>query len=288
MSSYLENVVVPLRKFSSPESGPSILIFGGVHGDEPCGQIAVQRLCQALDCGELTLLCGEIVAVERANPEACTRERRSVDEDLNRCFFYHENPTSYEQRVANFLVPYVQQSDFLLDLHSAGCEIDTFIFQDFDHQFSVDIHKRLGVKYLVRGWREAHDRYPRRLSHDTSLCAVSVNKGYAVVECGIHNCPESVEFAWQTVLRLLQEFKMLDGNPLPVEDPEVLQIDSVMYYPPRTTFVRSFSHKDAVKKGEHVATSRLGKKFYAPCDGFTFLPSTPTEAGEGWIYFVGS
>jgi predicted deacylase len=65
---------------------PGVAVFGGTHGDEYEGQIAVKRLCSDLDPAEM---CGRLILVPQLNETACIAGQRSSPQDgvdMNRAF----------------------------------------------------------------------------------------------------------------------------------------------------------------------------------------------------------
>ena len=101
-------------------SGPTLLLTGGVHGDEYEGQITVSRLAQTLP---LETVSGRLILIPAVNiPAALNGTRLSpIDgRDLNRCF--PGNPAgSFSEMLAHFIdstiLPHV---DVSIDLHTAG------------------------------------------------------------------------------------------------------------------------------------------------------------------------
>jgi succinylglutamate desuccinylase len=63
-------------------AGPTLLILGGIHGNEPAGVIAAQRVVLPMQ-ERKTALHGEIVLL-RGNTRALERKVRYIDADLNR------------------------------------------------------------------------------------------------------------------------------------------------------------------------------------------------------------
>lgn len=63
--------------------GPTFLAQGGIHGNEPGGVIALQRVLAALASGKTKLAKGRVVLC-RGNLLALRREQRYVERDLNR------------------------------------------------------------------------------------------------------------------------------------------------------------------------------------------------------------
>ncbi|HWR60161.1 MAG TPA: succinylglutamate desuccinylase/aspartoacylase family protein [Clostridia bacterium] len=66
----------------SGKAGPTVVIIGGIHGDETAGVLAAEALTQLMPDS------GRIVVVPRANKPACDSGVRTeyYMEDLNRCF----------------------------------------------------------------------------------------------------------------------------------------------------------------------------------------------------------
>ncbi|MGA1779189.1 MAG: hypothetical protein ACO4CW_02455, partial [Planctomycetota bacterium] len=59
-----------------------MIVVGGMHGNEPGGLAAMDRLTDRIDRGELKLR-GRLVMLT-GNVEACARGVRLIDEDMNR------------------------------------------------------------------------------------------------------------------------------------------------------------------------------------------------------------
>jgi Succinylglutamate desuccinylase len=82
-----------MRVFDLGEGDPAVAIVGAVHGDEPCGPRAIERLRASV----------EPIAPVRlivANERALAVDRRYIDEDLNRIFPGMGEADSHEGRLA--------------------------------------------------------------------------------------------------------------------------------------------------------------------------------------------
>ncbi|MDW3216771.1 MAG: succinylglutamate desuccinylase/aspartoacylase family protein [Ilumatobacteraceae bacterium] len=110
---------IVMHRFRSAEAGPTITLFGGVHGDELEGVLATSMLLDRLS----GLLCGEVRVVPRANPSAvagCNRESIDDGKNLARCF-PGDPAGSYTDRIAHVLTESaIRGVDGLIDLHSSG------------------------------------------------------------------------------------------------------------------------------------------------------------------------
>ncbi|WP_199174917.1 M14 family metallopeptidase [Halegenticoccus soli] len=97
----------------APESGPTAMVFGGVHGSERSGYLAAE------DVAEWEFRSGTAVVVPRANRVAIERgTRHGIGGDLNRQFPPGEEPTTELAR-ALWEVVERHDPDVVLDLHWA-------------------------------------------------------------------------------------------------------------------------------------------------------------------------
>ncbi len=116
-------VEIPIYVFNHGK-GPTLLLTGGVHGDEYEGQIALSRLAQSLQPEQIR---GRLILIPAVNvPAALNGTRLSpIDgRDLNRCFPGNPRGT-FSEMLAHFidskLLPRVDAS---VDLHTAGHSAD--------------------------------------------------------------------------------------------------------------------------------------------------------------------
>ena len=99
-----------------------IAVFGGTHGNEYEGQVAVKRLCHDLDPADLS---GRVILMPQVSERACAAHTRSAPDDgvnMNRAFPGSANG-SVSSRIAHFVThrvfPHVQ---IVIDLHAGGRE----------------------------------------------------------------------------------------------------------------------------------------------------------------------
>ncbi|MCU4117949.1 succinylglutamate desuccinylase/aspartoacylase family protein [Variovorax sp. N23] len=109
-------------RFDADAPGRHVMISALVHGNEVCGAWALKGLLEAgvrPQRGSLTLAFCNLEAFDRFDP-ADHDASRFVDEDLNRQWSADRiaEGGTRERRRAAALQPYVEQADWLLDLHS--------------------------------------------------------------------------------------------------------------------------------------------------------------------------
>ena len=108
--------------FSATVPGPRVLVTALVHGNELCGAWALLGALQTSlrpRRGSLTLAFCNLAAFDVFDPLHADTAR-FLDEDMNRVWGEGllDRPASREQTRACALLPFVEQADCLLDLHS--------------------------------------------------------------------------------------------------------------------------------------------------------------------------
>jgi len=93
--------------------GKTILIIGGIQGDEPGGFLSADLYA------DMSLKQGNLIVVPRANWYSIIMNRRQINEDMNRKFADSKN-TSYEDQIVGILKKLIAQSDCLLNLHDGS------------------------------------------------------------------------------------------------------------------------------------------------------------------------
>jgi hypothetical protein len=155
---------------------PEIAILGGIHGDEPCGVEAVDRLAEDRPAVDRP------VALVVANERAVEAGQRYLDDDLNRSFPGDPDADSHEKRLAARLTDEFGDCA-VLSLHST---------QSYERLFAI-----------VNGMGEFERAVAPRLSVDAVVDAVSFNRGRIFasiprtieVECGFQGSAAAADNA---------------------------------------------------------------------------------------------
>jgi len=93
--------------------GKTILIIGGIQGDEPGGFLSADLYA------DMELVRGNLIVVPRANYYSIILNRRQVNEDMNRKFS-GSSRKNYEAQVVSILKQLISESDCLLNLHDGS------------------------------------------------------------------------------------------------------------------------------------------------------------------------
>lgn len=100
-------------KVFGKEKGKTILLIGGIQGDEPGGFLSADLYA------DMALAKGNLIVVPRANFHSILLNQRQVNEDMNRKFADNSKP-NYEARVVGILKGLIAESDLLLNLHDGS------------------------------------------------------------------------------------------------------------------------------------------------------------------------
>ncbi|MBN1315157.1 MAG: succinylglutamate desuccinylase/aspartoacylase family protein [Anaerolineales bacterium] len=283
---------IPLLVIRGKEDGPTVVISGGVHGDEYDGPRAIQNLWRTLQPEQIR---GIWIGVPVVNPPAFSSGRRTSPIDganMNRIFPGKADGFLSDRIAHCFFHNVVKTADFYLDLHAAGnaftilpmvvyLETDDTGFRDKE----VALAKAAGIEHLWKGtgvWPSAH------------VAAVRHGIPAILAEIGQEGrcSPERLAIGERTILNVCKHAGMLQGQ---------------MHLPSQWTIVRGTFQQsanggcfypmaqvgDVVKAGETVG---LIMDYYgdtletitSPYDGIICSTRTfPSIRPGEWTAFVG-
>lgn len=113
---YFENTDYALEvyKIYGRESGRTIMIIGGIQGDEPGGYLTADLYV------DLGMERGNLIVIPRANFRTIMNNTRSINADMNRQFNKGKSERIYEEEVAEVLQTLMRESHLLLNLHDGS------------------------------------------------------------------------------------------------------------------------------------------------------------------------
>ena len=107
---------VTVHFISGQEKGPTLLVFGGIHGDEAAGYLAAERFTH------INIRKGNLIVAPRLNAVAIAgRKRQGLGGDMNRLFDLSEEMSrrNPDAKVAELAKSLIQQADYVINLHQA-------------------------------------------------------------------------------------------------------------------------------------------------------------------------
>ncbi|QZX99581.1 succinylglutamate desuccinylase/aspartoacylase domain-containing protein [Halobaculum rubrum] len=182
---------------------PEVAVVAGIHGDEPCGPRAVERLLAADPDVERP------VKLIVANEAALEAGVRYTDEDLNRAFPGDPNGDTHESQLAHHLLAELEGCT-VLALHSTQSTDEPFAVAESVDEIARAIVPHLPVSKLLRTEGLAKGRL---IQHPHTI----------EVECGLQGTDAAAENGYRLVRGFLAATGALstasvDGDPEPAVD----------------------------------------------------------------------
>lgn len=192
-----------MRTHTLGDGPPALAVVVGQHGDEPCGELAMERLL-ADDDLELSGAVLFVVANERATDAG----RRFVDVDLNRAYPGDPDADAYEARLASDLLDVVDDLP-VLDLHSTKSTAEPFALYQRLTPTTRRLLEQTGLDRAVDIRREAGGL----IAHVDGVA----------VECGLQGSQGAVDNAERILRNVLAAAGVVAGEGA-VADPTVFEV----------------------------------------------------------------
>lgn len=279
--------MIPTVTFDSGVAGKHLLVFGGIHGDEICGPLALERLINEFESGTRKLAQGKITLAPVCNPKAYEQKKRYIDKNLNRVITPHLEPTAYEDVLAQEVIKIISdtQADALLDLHSYTSGTRPFLFVDYPSPQNIAFAESLAIKDWITGWSELYP--PASGESDTTGFAHKLGISGLTIECGQHNDPAAIEVAYQTTVEAMIHFGLLakDSTEKTTTPKNIHHLEKVIYRQNEGgDFTRDWQHLDTASKGTVLAVTADGTEIIAEQNSVILLPHRDAPVGAEWMY----
>ncbi|HSX53522.1 MAG TPA: succinylglutamate desuccinylase/aspartoacylase family protein [Patescibacteria group bacterium] len=264
----------------SGQSGNTVAIFGGVHGDEQTGIKVVEQSKEVLnlDAGTVYLALGNPTAIainKRATKPGNNLNREFKDLDSN---YVDTDPDTWPEEVrrAQQLLPLLRESRALLDLHDFSDPNGPIFIITEERGFGVA--RAIGAPIISSGWSTAEPGGSDAFMESLEKVGICYELGYKAE-------PEKVlERGHDAVARFLIANEMLEGNLPPLfTDPRFIHnsrafkrhTEDYELLLPRGT--RTF---DTLQKGQEIA--RLDGKVIEAQEGqVVIFPMSPESTPIG-------
>lgn len=282
--------------FEGPDEGPRLLVLGAVHGNEPCGTKAIQKVLEEIEAGQISITKGSVTFIPICNPKAYEQNVRYVESNLNRHLYPKDAPRTYEDNIANELCPYLKDTDLLLDIHSYRRGGPAFGFisperNETELKFLQYCNLPFGAYGFGESYKAANVEIDEKAAMGTREYALSQGGIGITVECGQHDDPQSIEVAYQAIHGVLNGLGFIEKNKRPSETdtPKLIQMKHVIFKEKEGRLVKPWKNFEPVSKDELLAIYDDNSKIISPCDGVIVLPDIRDNMppGEEWLY-IGS
>ncbi len=263
----------------SGRPGTSVLILGGVHGNERTGVEVINALLELFRSGERSIAKGRLT-LALGNLEAIKQNKRCLDgKDLNRLF----NPERLtgaldgtdEDTRARILAPYIVEADMTLDIHATNkpsvpfvCSVISSKHEQIYRWFDANI-VLTDPNFILAGTPCTTDDYANGCSK-IGIC----------YEAGWIGDPSRVEKTIASLLKILGEAGMTD-YPSAVKPTALFDrfelIEAIMLTEKGFAFTPEYgaSSFQEVKKGECIGYTDQTIPYSANEDSVIVFPKVP-------------
>ncbi len=234
---------LPIYVFRSKKKGPTILLSGGLHGDEINGIEIIRRM---LDNSEFdTLNRGSVIAIPVMNIYGFLNFSRDVPDgkDINRSFPGHSGG-SLAARVAHFLNKNVlTQIDYGIDFHTGGAS--RFNFPQVRYANADKKAGELATAFAPPVILKSNliDKSLRKQAHKLGVPMLVFEGGES-----LRLDEEVVQEGVNGALRVLHHLKMIDHSPARHVEPIILE---------QSTWVRA--KRSGIYTGTMLSGMSIGK-----------------------------
>lgn len=283
------------------QEGPTVIMLGGIHGNEPSGVFALHSLCRKLQ-EDRTPIKGEFYAIS-GNLQALEEGVRFEKEDLNRMWSTNRIQYIFEQEDEELeteeqelkelyllLREIAEKSNgpvYCFDLHTTSSKSipfliinDTLLNRKFCQQFPLPVI--LGIEEYLKG---------PVLSH--------VNEwGYIALgfESGQHDALEAIENHYAFAVLTMIYTGMLRKNDFAgaieayrrlktAAEGQDHMFEIIYRYELKDSegflMQPGYANFQAVSKGESLAMNNI-KRIYSPHGGFMFMPLYQNQGNDGF------
>ncbi|MGY6521149.1 MAG: succinylglutamate desuccinylase/aspartoacylase family protein [Mongoliitalea sp.] len=238
---------LPIFIHRAKEDGPTVLISGGVHGDEINGIVAVKKFLEEPD---LELIKGTVIFIPLVNVYGFLSSSRTFPDgrDLNRSFPGSKKGSLASQIayiLTNEIIPLI---DYGIDFHTGGRMLSNYpqIRVDYKDKMGFELAKAFGTHFILNS---AHidksfrkEAYKRRKS-------ILVYEGGESMRLDAYAVEEAVNGS----KRLLAHLGMIEKNDIERKNTIVLSDSSWTRAKVSGIFTSSVELGNEVKKGQMLA-----------------------------------
>lgn len=289
----LEGVVGDILCCINNGEGPSVLLLGGIHGDEYEAQIVLRRLAERLSPTNVT---GRILIVPSINFPASEKGKRLSPFDgqnMNRCFPGKADGTPTERLCAFVTGQLFPAVDLLIDVHAGGSDVSVvpMIFGFTTSSSKVD---DAGLNALMEAWGY---RFVQHIDGiDETACGAAKLADLASIEVeggGGRMKTAELEIMESGLLRALAAFGVLKPQlaPIPFEGVHFSAGPEGQYLASRPALIEHcVSLGDEVAKGQLVArihptlgSEAMAEDVLAPLAGFVLRQTEHAFVNNGQL-----
>ncbi len=299
-----------VMSYGGSRPGPTLLVFAGIHGNEPAGINALRLVRKMLDVEPITnpdfSFSGEVLGLV-GNLAASKENVRFIDEDLNRIWtdkrVAHVKATSEDllsteekelKEILSFIHRYIEEHKpeklYILDLHTTSSDGGIFAIPT-DEEESINIASNLyspvilGIIDGIQGTTLHY--FKKTLFDDLETVAVTFEGGQHQDHMSTNRCIAAIINCLRSIGCVSSKDVENIHDRILIEYSQSLPKVSRLLYKhslkPEDNFIMSpgFKNFDIITKGQELAKDKNGP-VHSPFDGRILMPLYQAKGEEGF------
>lgn len=291
-----------IGQYTQHIEGPQLLVFAGIHGNEPSGIFALKNVFNKLNKDGIPIR-GSLIGIA-GNLPALDKSTRYCDENLNRIFLQERiekvknpaAPLNVEEKELKTLVDLVDKitenaSDvFFVDCHSTSAQSEPYISMNAGFPETYAFVKGLPVKTVIGVEREIKGCLPEYYNKK-GFHGFTFEAGQNEALATIHNQEAIIWLSLvkagcldpQCTAHVAQSEEILSSNVK--EGPRYFSFVSSYVIQEGENFKMEpdYVNLQEVMKGQLLAHSD-GKPVYAPTNGHLLMPLYQKQGRHGYFF----
>lgn len=232
----------------------NIILNIATHGNETIGHRVAEKL-RGLKFKTGTL------QVQVANPLAYKKQKRFIDQDLNRSF-PGKNNGNYEQRIAARLLPIIKSADVVIDIHSTTSGLKNALIITKSDKKTLACAKAICPKYILL------------MSFSRTHSLISNAKVGIAFEYGADKDQKTINKTALGIKRLLAHLEMISKEKFKTKCKKrslFFNVEEVIRKPSGAILKPTIKNYKIIKKGETYAYGPEGQEIKAERDFYPIL-----------------
>jgi succinylglutamate desuccinylase len=261
-------------KIDSGNPGKTVAIFGGVHGNEKAGILAVDYLINNLEIER------GVVYLVHANPKAINQNVRFLEKNLNRCFLKREKSRCYEEFLADELMSVLDECDALLDLHAYRDDSDRDITFAFCADNALELASKMHISKVITNIDPFEKGGSDGYMYNNGKIGICVELG------SLRHREKFKDLGIKTSYQFLQFFDLIETKiPFDSISQDIMEMH---YLHEKQTkdfkFTKDYLSFDKVSSGEIIANDT--DEIIMNIDGYIIFPSEKGSIGADAFLFA--
>ncbi len=281
-------ISIQANVFRSKKDGPTILVTGGVHGDEVNGVEIVRRAVHQNIFNHLN--CGTVIAIPLVNIYGFINFSRDLPDgkDVNRSFPGSKNG-SLASRVANVLTKHILPLvDYGLDFHTGGHSIYNYpqVRANKEDEKSLELAKIFNAPLLVKTGLINKSFRKEAFKHNVPMIVFEGGESLRLDDFSIREGINGIR-------RVLNHFNMID-EIVDGQQTQIITKHRWLRASVAGVFLPQIKSGEFFKKGDVLGVitnpyNQFEKKIIAKQDGFVFGHDNKPVINQGKALFhIGS